>query len=319
MKKSNPIMMFLIASFVFATHPLCLAWPVDVRGGAAIVLDSDSPLPVVEFGTSPTLSVSNTLARAVDWTISVSGDDGFGRTFQVPSVATSAIHPDAARSPSSPPTTIYQLPSTNYHLPTKLPAGDVCRIPLPSSLAKGVWRLAVEVRDGSNDVCKVERRFAVLDPHPVTPRLTNGVFRMGIHVHCGRLPRDVSDRIVEAVTRAGAKMVRTDYGFMFCDVYPKGPEAPQWGRADRLMADFKAHGLSLDAIIYGTPAWARIPELAAANGRGEWGIPPRPGLFGKFAGEIAARYGTDIDYYEVGNELDAISKDKLPPTELLRI
>ena len=95
MKKSNPIMMFLIASFVFATHPLCLAWPVDVRGGAAIVLDSGSPLPVVEFGTSPTLSVSNTLERAVDWTISVSGDDGFGRTFQVSSVATSA--PTAAR------------------------------------------------------------------------------------------------------------------------------------------------------------------------------------------------------------------------------
>ena len=291
MKKSVPITMLLTAPFVFAAQSLCLAWPVDVQGGAAIALDSGSALPVVESGASPTLTVSNALARAVGWTVSASGDDGFGRSFQVSSDATN----------------------------TTLPVGGVCRIPLPATLAKGVWRLAVDVREGSSEVCRVERRFAVLDPHPVTPRLANGVFRMGIHVHCGRLPQDVSDCIVEAVTRAGAKMVRTDYGFMFADVYPTGPDAPQWGKTDRLMADFKAHGLALDAIIYGTPAWARIPELAAAKGRGEWGIPPRPGLFGKFAGEIAARYGTDIDYYEIGNELDAISRDKLPPKELLRI
>ena len=229
------------------------------QGGAVISVETGSSLPVVEFGGSPTLTVSNTLARAVDWTVSVCGDDGFGHTFQVPSVATNAPLPDAVRSPRT----------------ATLPVGGVCRIPLPASLAKGVWQLAVEVREGSNEVCKDERRFAVLDPHPVTPRLPEGVFRMGIHVHCGRLPLDVSDRIVEAVTRAGAKMVRTDYGFMFSDVYPKGPDAPQWDRADRLMADFKAHGLSSDIIIYGTPAWARIPELAAAKGRGECGVRAR--------------------------------------------
>ena len=304
-----------VGSLALAVATCCCSPAADaherVSPKAAIFFETGSWLPVVEFGTSPTLMVSNTLARPVDWTITASGDDGFDHTFQIPSVATIA--------PCQPPTTNHQLPSTNYQLPTKLPVGGVCRIPLPATLAKGVWRIEVEVREGSNAACRAERKLAVLDPHPVTPRLPDGVFRMGIHVHCGRLSQDVSDRIVDAVARVGAKMVRTDYAFMFADVFPNGPDSPQWGRADRLQANFKAHGLALDAIIYGIPAWARIPELAAAKGRGEWGIPPKPGLFGKFAGEIAARYGTDIDYYEIGNELDAISKDKLPPKELLRI
>ena len=292
-----------VGSQVLAVATCCYSPVADaqerVPHKAAISVETGSWLPIVEFGTSATLTVSNSLARPVVWTVAVRGDDGFGRTFSEPGA--SAV----VRRPSC----------RDAHVG----AGGVCRIQLPTSLAKGVWRIEVEVREGSNDICRAERRLAVLDPHPVTPRLQDGVFRMGIHVHCGRCPQDVSDRIVDAVARAGAKMVRTDYAFMFADVYPNGPDAPQWGKADRLLANFKAHGLSLDAIIYGTPAWARIPELAEAKGRGEWGVPPKPKLFGKFAGEVSARYGTDIAYYEIGNELDAISKDKLPPKELLRI
>ena len=208
---------------------------------AVVSVETGTTLPVVDFGSSPTVAVSNSLARSVEWTISVKGGDGFGRTFRLPDVS------------------------------TKLPSGGVCRIPLKSSLEKGVWRLAVDVREGDCEICKVERRLAVLDPHPVTPRLPDGVFRIGIHVHCGRTPQDVSDRIIDAVTRAGAKLVRTDYGFMFSDIYPKGPDAPQWAKADRLLADFKAHGLALDAIIYAVPAWAQIPELASKGERGDWG------------------------------------------------
>jgi len=275
-----------IGTWVLAISALV---PGRAPAGAVVSVDVGFALPVADFGASPTLSVSNSLAGPVAWTVAATGEDGFGRSFRLPEET------------------------------RRLAAGGVCRIPLPSSLAKGVWRLAVDVRDGTNSICRATRRFAVLAPHPVTPRLPEGAFRLGVHVHCGRCPQDVSDRIVEAVARVGAKMVRTDYGFMFADVYPDGLRSPHWDKTDRLMANFKAHGLALDAIIYGTPAWARIPELAAAKGRGEWAVPPRPGLFGAFAGEVAARYGTDIAYYEIGNELDAISRDKLPPPEVLRI
>ena len=269
-----------------------IAFAVAAEPSVVISVETGSSLPVVEFGTSATLVVSNSQERSVAWRVAVHGEDGFGRSFRIPAITISA----------------------------PVSVGNICRIPLPPSLAKGVWRLGVEIRNvNDEEICRTERRFAVLDPHPVTSCLPEGVFRLGIHVHCGRYSQDVSERVVDAVTRAGAKLVRTDYAFMFSDVYPNGPDSPQWGRADRLMADFKAHGLSLDAIIYGTPTWARIPELATAKGRGEWSIPTKPGLFGKFAGEVVARYGADIAYYEIGNELDAIAKDMLPTRELMSI
>jgi hypothetical protein len=266
----------------------------DERPGASpdaavVSVETGSTFPVVEFGTSPTLIVSNLLTRSVDWTVSVKGDDGFGRSFRLPEAV------------------------------NRIAGGGASRVALPSSLAKGVWRLVADVREGSHAVCHVARRLAVLDPHPVTPVVEDGSFRIGVHVHCARYPQALSDRVVEAVARTGAKLVRTDYAFMFADIYPDGPDVAYWERADRLLANIRDHGLALDAIIYGNPEWAMISELKAAKGGGIWSVATKPGLFGRFAGEMAARYGTRIAYYEIGNELDAFSASKLPPREMLRI
>lgn len=254
-----------------------------------VAIETGSPLPIVAAGMSPALVVSNSLVRPVSWTVSADGDDMRGHSFRVPEEI------------------------------CRLEAGESRRILLPPSLAKGVWRLAVDVREEKNPVCRAKRRFAVLDPHPVTPVVEDGSFRIGVHVHCARYPQQLSDRVVEAVARTGAKLVRTDYAFMFSDVYPDGPEIPHWEKADRLLGNFRDHGLALDAIIYGNPEWAMIPELKALKGRGKWSVATKPGLFGKFAGEIASRYGTCIAYYEIGNELDAFPANKLPPREMLRI
>ena len=266
-----------------------MALAADSGLSSIVAIETGSTLPVVEAGISPALVVSNSLVHRVAWTVSVDGDDMRGHCFRISEAV------------------------------CRLEAGESRRILLSPYLAKGVWRLAVDVSEEKKSVCRVERRFAVLDPHPVTPVVEDGSFRVGVHVHCARYPQQLSDRVVEAVARTGAKLVRTDYAFMFADVYPEGPDAAHWERADHLLKQFRDHGLALDAIIYGNPEWAMIPELKALEGRGKWSVATRPGLFGKFAGEIAARYGNRISYYEIGNELDAFPSNKLPPREMLRI
>ena len=266
---------------------MALAANADIS--SIVAIETGSALPIVAAGTSPALAVSNSLVRPVTWKVSAEGDDMRGHSFRMPEEV------------------------------CRLEAGESRRILLPPSLAKGVWRLAVDVREEKNPVCRAERRFAVLDPHPVTPVVEDGSFRIGVHVHCAKYPQQLSDRVVEAVARTGSKLVRTDYAFMFADVYPEGPEVPHWEKADRLLGNLRDHGLALDAIIYGNPEWAMIPELKTLKGRGNWSVATKPGIFGKFAGEIASRYGTRIAYYEIGNELDAFPANKLPPREMLRI
>ena len=246
-------------------------------------------LPVVAAGERVTAVVSNASPAAVDWRVRIEGRESFGGSFAMPELQC-ALQPGAVR-----------------------------RVELPPAPANGCWRVVAEAAAADGSTVRDERRYAVMDAHSVTPLVEDGSFRIGVHVHCARYPQELCNRVVEAVARTGAKLVRTDYAFMFADVYPDGPDVAHWERADRLLKNFRDHGLALDAIIYGTPEWAAIPELKALKGRGVWGVATKPGLFGKFAGEMAARYGTRIAYYEIGNELDAFPANKLPPREMLRI
>ena len=259
------------------------------KGGFRLLLDVGGALPVATTGQRVTAVVSNASPASVDWRVRIEGNETFGGTFAVPEFRCT------------------------------LPSGAVQRIELPPAPVKGCWRVVGEATAADGSTARDERRYAVMDAHPVTPVVEDGTFRIGVHVHCGRYPQALSDRVVEAVARTGAKLVRTDYAFMFADVYPEGPDAAHWERADRLLKNIRDHGLALDAIIYGNPEWATIPELRAIKGRGVWSVATVPGLFGKFAGEMAARYGTRIAYYEIGNELDAFPANKLPPREMLRI
>ena len=257
--------------------------------GFRLSLDVGGELPVAAIGQRVSAVVSNASPAAVDWRVRIEAHETFGRSFALPEFR------------------------------CQLPPGAVRRVDLPPAPAKGCWRVVGEASAADGSTLRDERRYAVMDEHPVTPVVENGSFRIGVHVHCGRYPQKLSDLVVEAVARTGAKLVRTDYAFMFADIYPDGPDVAHWERTDRLLKNFNDHGLLLDAIIYGNPDWAMIPELKDAKGRGNWSVATKPGTFGRFAGEIAARYGTRIAYYEIGNELDAFSAKKLPPREMLRI
>ena len=48
-------------------------------------------------------------------------------------------------------------------------------------------------------------------------------------------------------------------------------------------------------------------------------MPPREGVFREYCQVLAARYGTQIDYYEIGNEFDMVPRWILPPDVALRL
>ena len=173
-----------------------------------------------------------------------------------------------------------------------------------SRLAKGSWRTAGSVAYGSETNAIPEARFAKIDYHPLTPPLPRNRFRMGLNYHVMRYSPVDRELTMNIAVAAGAKLVRYD-GCSFARIMPDGPESWETDDSDAVLEALLAHGLSVDAIIHFTPRWAAPEERQNDSDWKMWAMArPRPGLFGSFAERIAARYGTLIDYYEIGNEWD---------------
>jgi hypothetical protein len=199
--------------------------------------------------------------------------------------------------------------------------GAAVRIPVPWPLpAKGIWYLTADVRGADGSVMTHESRFALIDLHQRTPIVNKPKFRFGIHYHGIRYLPDLVGPTIDALVAAGAKFTRTDYGFMFGEVMPK-PGVQDWSKADDLLRRLRDAGLALDIIVQSTPAWAVAPDiLKARRDGGRLGcLPSRPGLLRDFCHAIAARYGTQIDYYEVGNEWDLVPTNTLTHAEAVRM
>ena len=258
---------------------------VEVETGNALhIVRSEKP------GERPVLVVSNPTQGARRWKTSFVFSDAFGRWFDIP-------------------------------FDREVAPGEKVRIDVPWPLpAKGIWWVDADVRgeDGSAAHCKTQ--FAWIDLHERTPYVPKPKFRFGIHYHGTRYWPRQTDVTVDALVAAGAKFTRTDYDFMFGEVMPS-PATQKWAKADAMMAKFKEAGLATDIIIYSAPTWAVdkdiLKERAGLNRGGC--SPTKPGLFRAFARDIAARYGTDIDYYEVGNEWDLAAAKRLHIDEALRI
>lgn len=202
-----------------------------------------------------------------------------------------------------------------------LAPGETVRIPVPWPLpAKGIWYLTADVRGTDGSTMTHESRFAYIDLHERTPIVSKPAFRFGIHYHGIRYLPDLVDPTIDALVAAGVKFTRTDYAFMFGDVIPR-PDVYDWSKADDLLRRLRDAGLSLDIIVQSTPGWAVDPEiLKARQGLRRRGcLPSRPGLLRDFCRAIAARYGTQIDYYEVGNEWDLVPANTLTRTEAVRM
>ena len=182
-------------------------------------------------------------------------------------------------------------------------AGETVRLPLSRELKKGYWHVLACLTGDDGRVSTNETSFAVLDRHVVTPYVPYGTFRMGINYHLSSYDEQDKALTLEALTACGAKLVRCDITVRFSYVCARGPDSWDWQESDRLLKLLESRGLALDVMVYSTPVWARcserdVPVRYAAT------IPPRRGLLGRFCREAAARYGTRIDYYEIGNEWD---------------
>lgn len=180
------------------------------------------------------------------------------------------------------------------------------RFPVPWPLPTvGHWTACAEIGNGDVAATPLQLRttFAVLGRREPTPYLPPGKFRMGVNYHYTRMSRRDKDATLDALVACGAKLVRCDFA-AWDFVQPKEDVPPKWDAVDRGVADFESHGIDLDAICWGNPRWAATPERRASGNWYHWyfTLPERQDLLHDFMRDLAARYGTRIAWYEIGNE-----------------
>ena len=184
-----------------------------------------------------------------------------------------------------------------------LDAGETVKIPVPAVTTKGVWKIRGCLAADDGSAASVDTRFAVMDFHGVTPKQPRGTFRLGVHWHFPRFTDGDRDLAASAMVACGAKLTRADFAYM-ASIQPAGPDCWEFTRTDELLEMLETNGLAVDAIIFKLPRWAMTPPPTNTVWRSYAVRPPVAGTFGAFCERLAARYGTRIDYYEIGNEWD---------------
>lgn len=185
-----------------------------------------------------------------------------------------------------------------------LNAGETSRFPLKWPLpGRGHWNVYAELEAKDGSTAKKRVSFAVLDCHDVTPRLPDGKFRMGIDYHYNHMSRTERKITMDALVASGAKLARVDFGTWW-SVQPKADKNYNWGFLDDRCEDFLSHGIDINALCWGVPQWAAIPERQTNRVWQAWayGLPARTDLAAEYYRQLAARYGEKVSYYEIGNE-----------------
>ena len=189
----------------------------------------------------------------------------------------------------------------------------------PRRFAMGHWTVVAEAEAAGGSKAGTKSAFAKIPYHAASPKMPSGKFRIGLNYHMFSYEGRDRELTLQAITSVGAKIIRMT-GPMFYWIQPKGPDSWDWIRADRNIESLVSLGLAIDSIIYQTPAWALAhPELASEP----WVVwsrsRPQPGTFGRFCEALAKRYGTKIDYYEIGNEWDLLPAKTIKPEEAIEI
>ena len=253
------------------------AYATDKAGALRIETVTQSPFHVVrgDGGETPMLRIINAAGESVAVRGVLKATGFHGRAFDIPA--------DVA-----------------------LAGGETVDIPILAgkALPKGVWRITGDLEADDGSKVAVETRFAVMDIHERTPKAPRGRFRLGINWHIARYSAKDRSLTAAAMVACGAKLARSDMARMD-HILPYGPDSWNFDFTDTLLATIEECGLSIDAIIFSIPHWAVKPEMRTNR---DWRIwtrsCPVPGAFEHFCEGLAARYGTRIDYYEIGNEWD---------------
>ena len=255
---------------------------------SAVALDGAAVLEV-ETGTSYHCAVrpaTNLTARievdgdgSAQWKGAIEFRDYFGMTFSVPVDAWGA-------------------------------KGTPIRVKVPEPPAMGLWRGTARLTSAAGKTVETKGTFAVLDPHPVTPLAPRDTFRFGINYHMIRYPKALRQQTTAALVGIGAKLMRGNFAPL-CFVQPQ-EGVFKWEQTDELVRELQANGIAIDAIIPTVPAWAKHPDYASLTKGPTWAVPTKPGVAEAYGRALAQRYGTKIEYYEIGNELDLIPQSHLP-------
>ena len=188
-----------------------------------------------------------------------------------------------------------------------LEGGQAVEVPImlpPHARPKGVWKIGGELTADDGSVAEVDTRFAVMDFHRITPKRPRGSFRLGVHWHFPRFTDEDRRLAAAAIVACGAKLTRADVANM-SSIQGKGPDCWDFARTDELLGMLESNGIALDAIIFNTPMWAARPDSRTNSSQRAWAVRlPVAGAFEKFCERLSGRYGTRIDYYEIGNEWD---------------
>jgi len=182
----------------------------------------------------------------------------------------------------------------------------------------GVWYAQADLLAADGTVAYVKDQFARIDRREATPLLPKPKFRFGLNYHADWYSDDVFAKTLDVLVKCGVKLVRVG-GFHGSTVM-KREGVCDWTKADRIHGALRSRGISVHANVYGMGVWARKSGYPTKSlPPHSYDIPPREGLFGDYCERIARRYGTTIDYYEMGNEWDLDPVEYLPPDEASRI
>lgn len=130
------------------------------------------------------------------------------------------------------------------------------------------------------------------DPVEVSPRLLPG---LGVGVALQRYDEATLSATLDAIQEAGFAWIRQRFPW---DQIEPEPGRFIWGPWDQIVAATTQHGLTLVAVLDGSPTWARRPEDADNSSA----PPAQRADFGRFAAAFARRYGDRLRFYQVWEE-----------------
>jgi hypothetical protein len=118
---------------------------------------------------------------------------------------------------------------------------------------------------------------------------------VGVNTDLSRYDAGVREQALVAMEAAGIRWLRQRF--------PWDRIEPQlgvfdWAAWDELVEAIDRHGLALVAVLDGSPEWAQ----READDKNRFAPPAEARDFGAFAASFAARYGDQIDFYQIWDE-----------------
>ncbi len=136
-------------------------------------------------------------------------------------------------------------------------------------------------------------RLPAAEPLPFIPLAADK--SPGVNTDLSRLDAARREEVLAAIEASGFRWLRQR--FPWDRIEPQRGDF-DWAVWDEIMAALTRHNLTLIAVLDGSPAWAR----AAVDADNPLAPPIETHHFGDFVAAFAARYGDQVDYYQIWDE-----------------